>query len=186
MPSLSRADHRTSPPLLDIPRDYNAAHDLIGRNLEAGRGAKLAYIDDAGSYTYDVLEARSNRVANALRALGVGREERILLCMLDTFDLPCVFLGAIKAGIVPVLVNTLLTVADYEFMLADSRARIAIVSAPLAAAIAPALERVATFEQMIVAGADAAEHPRLDVLLETAAPVAEIAPTVADEPCFWL
>ena len=49
MPSLSRADHRLSPPLVEIPRDYNAAHDLIERNLAAGRAKKIAYIDDGGS-----------------------------------------------------------------------------------------------------------------------------------------
>ncbi|MBI5618046.1 MAG: benzoate-CoA ligase family protein [Gammaproteobacteria bacterium] len=186
MPSLSRADHRVSPPILDIPRDYNAAHDLITRNLDAGRGAKPAYIDDAGSYTYDVLEARSNRVANVLRAQGLQREERLLVCMLDTFDLPCVFLGAIKAGIVPVLVNTLLTPGDYEYLLGDCRARVAVVSAPLVGQVAPSLGRVATLEQLIVAGDGPAEHPRLDVLLEAAVPTTEIAATVADEPCFWL
>jgi len=45
MPSLSTADHRVSPPRIEIPRDYNAAHDLIERNLQAGRAGKLAYID---------------------------------------------------------------------------------------------------------------------------------------------
>ena len=48
MPGLSSADHRVSPPLIEIPRDYNAAHDLIERNLRAGRGAKVAYVDDHG------------------------------------------------------------------------------------------------------------------------------------------
>ena len=66
MPSLSTADHRASPPRIHIPRDYNAAHDLIERNLAAGRAAKTAYIDDAGAYTYGDLAERVNRCANAL------------------------------------------------------------------------------------------------------------------------
>src|SRR5689334_12644945 len=52
MPSLSKADHRVSPPQVAIPRDYNAAHDLIERNLVAGRAEKTAFIDDHGAYTY--------------------------------------------------------------------------------------------------------------------------------------
>ena len=51
MPSLSTADHGLSPPRVDIPRDYNAAHDLVERNLAAGRAGKIAYIDDAGHAT---------------------------------------------------------------------------------------------------------------------------------------
>ena len=105
MPSLSTADQRARPPRVEIPRDYNAAHDLIERNLGAGRAGKIAYIDDAGSYTYGELGARVNRCANALTALGLSPEQRVLLCHLDTIDFPAVFLGAIKAGIVPIAAN---------------------------------------------------------------------------------
>ena len=44
-----------------------------------------------------------------------------MLALLDTLDWPTAFLGAIKAGVVPVPVNTLMTEDDYRFMLADSR-----------------------------------------------------------------
>ena len=102
MAGLSKADHSVSPPLIDIPRDYNAAHDLVERNLVAGRGGKVAYIDDQGRYTYAELADRANRAANALVGLGLEMESRIMLAHLDTIDFPSVFLGAIKAGIVPV------------------------------------------------------------------------------------
>ncbi len=131
MARLSQANHRSSPPELDIPRDYNAAHDLVERNLVAGRGSKLAFIDDAGRYTYADLAERVNRAANALTGLGLALEDRVMLCHLDTIDWPATFLGAIKAGIVPIAVNTLLTPADYEFMLNDSRAKALVVSAAL-------------------------------------------------------
>src|SRR5512132_3639556 len=121
MPVLSTADHRVSPPRIDIPREYNAAHDLIERNLKAGRADKVAFIDDAGSITYGDLAKRVNRFANALVRLGLEQEQRIMVCMLDTVDWPTVFLGAIKAGVTPIAVNTLLTTSDYEYMLRDSR-----------------------------------------------------------------
>ena len=69
-----------------IPREYNAAVDLIDRNLKAGRGGKLAYIDDAGRYTYGELSERVNRVANSLVTLGIRREDRVALALLDTID----------------------------------------------------------------------------------------------------
>jgi benzoate-CoA ligase len=139
MAGLSTADQRVSPPRIDIPRDYNAAHDLIERNLQAGRAAKIAYIDDHGSYSYGELAQRVNRCSNALVGLGLEAEQRVLLCILDTIDFPTAFLGSIKAGIVPIAANTLLTTADYEYMLRDSRAHALIVSAPLLTAFAPLL-----------------------------------------------
>jgi len=110
---------------------YNAAADLIDRNLAAGRGAKLAFIDDRGRYSYAELAERVGRFANGVRRLGVHPEQRILLCLYDTIDFPTVFLGAIKAGVVPVAVNTQLSPEEFAFMLADSRARAVVVSAPL-------------------------------------------------------
>src|SRR5215472_15502576 len=131
---LSRADHSHVPPRIDIPRRYNAAHDLFERSLQAGRGGKTAYIDDRGRYTYAELATRVNRAANALLALGIVPEQRVLLALHDTIDFPTVFLGAIKAGIVPIAANTLLTAKDYRYILDDSRAVALIVSPPLVAA----------------------------------------------------
>ena len=102
-------------PQIVLPRDYNAAVDLIERNLKAGRGAKIAFRDDRTALTYAELAERVDRAANALRGLGIEPEQRVLLCLLDTVDFPTLFLGAIKAGIVPVPVNTLLTTAGLRF-----------------------------------------------------------------------
>ncbi len=74
MPSLSTADHRVSPPRIEIPRDYNAAHDLIERNLRAGRAGKLAYIDDAGRV--HVRRARRARESMRQRADGARPARR--------------------------------------------------------------------------------------------------------------
>src|SRR5438128_1724730 len=109
---LSTVDHSTSPPQLRFPREYNAAHDFIERNLRAGRADRTAFIDDAGRYTYGELAARVNRCAHALRALGLQPEQRILLVLHDGIAFPSLFLGAIKAGIVPIAVNTMLTAND--------------------------------------------------------------------------
>lgn len=88
---------------------YNAAADLIGRNLEAGRGGKIAVIDDRGEYGYADLARRAGGFAAALGRLGIAREQRILLCLYDGIDFPTAFLGAIRAGIVPVAINTQLS-----------------------------------------------------------------------------
>ena len=86
-------------------------------NLSAGRADKPAFIDANGSWTYGQLADRVARFGAMLRAKGVRREERILICLLDTIDWPTAFLGALKAGVVAVPVNTLMTENDYAFML---------------------------------------------------------------------
>src|SRR5918999_4186784 len=116
---------------MELPRDYNAAVDLVGRNLAAGRGSKVAYIDDAGTCTYAELAERVERAANVLLSMDIRREERIGIAMLDSADWAALFLGAIKAGIVPVAMNTLLTPSDYEYQLNDSRARALFMSSAL-------------------------------------------------------
>jgi benzoate-CoA ligase len=186
MSGLSRVDHSVSPPAIEVPRRYNAAHDLIERNLAAGRGDKVAYVDDAGRCTYAELAVRVNRAANALVGLGLGMDDRIMLCHLDTVDWVAVFLGAIKAGIVPIAVNTLLTPADYEFMLNDSRAKALVVSGELLPQFTPILERCPHATRVIVSGANAQGRTRLQELLAQAAASFTAAPTNADDPCFWL
>src|SRR6201984_3324805 len=111
-----------------IPRSYNFAADIIERNLKAGRANKTVYIDPRGSWTYGELAERVDRFGHVLRSLGVRREERILLALLDTIDWPTAFLGAIKAGVVPIPVNTLMTGDDYRFHLAGCPAE-ALVAA---------------------------------------------------------
>ena len=98
---------------------------------KAGRADKPAYIDPRGTWTYGQLADRVARFAAVLRALGVRREERVLIALLDTIDWPTAFLGCLKAGVVAVPVNTLMTEDDYRFMLADSRARVLVVSEAL-------------------------------------------------------
>jgi len=66
VPSCSTADHSVSPPFVRIPRDYNAAYDLIERNLSAGGAARLAYMDDAGQYTFAQLAERVDRFGSGL------------------------------------------------------------------------------------------------------------------------
>jgi benzoate-CoA ligase len=166
-------------------RGYNAAADLIDRNLESGRGDKIAIRDDSGVYTYRQLAERVDRFANVLRAKQIAPEQRILVCLTDSIDFPTVFLGAIKAGVVPVAVNTLLKPADYDFMLRDSRARMLVVSESLWPSVESIVDRGA-LEFVVVSGKEAHGHALLSELMTVAAPMARTAPTNADDPCFWL
>ncbi len=173
-----------------IPRDYNFAADILKRNLDAGRADKIAYVDHRGAYSYGDLAARVERFGHVLRSLGLRREERILICLTDTIDWPTAFLGAIKAGVIAVPVNTLLTEDDYRFMLDDSRARLVVVSEELYPKFAEAIAASKDLAQVIVSGVDAHGHHRFADLLDGAKngtkTDAVTAPTTRDDMCFWL
>ena len=172
-------------------RDYNFAADILKRNLDAGRAGKLAYIDhrqgstDQG-WTYGDLAKRVERFGHVLRSLGLRREERVLLCLLDTIDWPTAFLGAIKAGMVPVPLNTLLTADDYRFMLDDSRARLLVVSDELYPKFVQAIAASANRPHVIVSGANTHGHEQFEALLAGVTSDPVTAPTVCDDMCFWL
>ena len=208
---LARVDRSTTPSTIELPREYNATVEFIDANLAKGRAAKVAFIDAEGRYTYGDLAERVNRAGNALRALGAGMETRVLMCMLDGIDFPAVFWGAIKAGCVPIPINTLLTAGDYAHLLRDSRARIVVVSDALLARFTTALEDQPHVEHVVVAGDEAPgdapaeaistgsgggpESPtdvgepgrhRLAALLADASPRLDAAPTTCDDVAFWL
>jgi len=185
-PGLSSVDRSAVPPRLEFPGLYNAAADLIEPNLAGGRAKRIAVIDDRGAYTYGDLAKRVNRAGNALRALGIGPEQRVMLIQLDTVDFPALFLGAIKIGAVPVPVNTLLTADDYAFMLRDSRARVLVVSAPLYDKLKPALKDQPWLEKIVITGGKAAGCLEFDKLTKRASDKLEAAPTTADDAAFWL
>src|SRR5258708_235949 len=173
-------------PAAAIPRVYNFADDILRRNLDAGRASKPAFIDPRGSWTYGELAERVLRFGHMLRNLGIAPEDRILLCLTDTIDWPTAFLGAIKAGVVAVPVNTLLNENDYRFMLNDSRAKLLVVSEELYGRFAPLIKTCPDLKAVIVSGVDSHGHGRLEALLESASGPDHTAPTTCDDMCFWL
>lgn len=165
---------------------YNACADLLDRNLEAGRGDKLAFVDPHRSLTYAALGQGSRRFANALMRLGLRREERLALLMTDTVDFPVAFLGAIRAGIVPIPLNTMLGPEQYAYMLSDSRARALVVSDALHAAVQPALAAAPDLAHVIVAGGQTEGALSFDDLLAGESADFATAATQADDIAFWL
>jgi 4-hydroxybenzoate-CoA ligase len=166
---------------------YNACTDLLDRNVDEGRGDKVAFIDPRRSLTYGQLQADTRRFARVLNALGLRREERIALAMLDTVDMPVAFLGAIRAGIVPVPLNTMLSTEQYRYQLEDSRARALVVSGALLPVIEPAISGLPDLAHVMVADGQAKEpHGELAPALAAEPADFPTARTQADETAFWL
>jgi 4-hydroxybenzoate-CoA ligase len=173
-------------------RPYNAAADLIDGNIARGLGDKIAFNDGARSLSYRELQDKAYRFGSALRKLGVREENRILLIFHDTVDYPVAFLGAMRAGIIPIPLNTLLTSEQYAYAFADSRAVAAVVAATLAPTVLPLRSRLPHLRNVIVVEADAQARDELrdvlffDDLLQSAEAAALTAETISDEVAFWM
>src|SRR5512132_1186618 len=141
-----------------LPERYNVS-TILDRNLDAGRGGKVAVRSGDREVTYEQLLADACAAGRAFRALGIGREQRVLLVLDDTPAFPAAFLGAIRAGMVPVPLNPLFKPDDYHYLLADSDARAVIVDLELLDKVREALAGHDQPVELLVAGG-AAEGAR--------------------------
>jgi 4-hydroxybenzoate-CoA ligase len=165
---------------------YNAVTYLLDRNVDDGRGDKPVFSDGTATLSYGALQAESCKLANLLHRLGIRREERVAMLMLDTVAFPIVFLGAMRAGIVPVPFNTLLTADQYAYVLADSRARVLFVSEALLGVVKDLLGRLPDLAHVVVVGQNAHGYLKFaDEIARESGTFATVA-THRDEPAFWL
>ena len=171
----------------EVPRDYNFAADVLQTQSCRRPRRQAGLYRRHGTLTYGQLADRVARFAAALRGLGLHREERVLMALTDTVDWPTAFLGCLKAGIIAVPVNTLLTEDDYRFMLADSRAKCLVVSEALFPKFAKLIKESPDLEHVIVSGDNPhGLHGCFDDLVAAAEPEPYTAPTTCDDMAFWL
>ena len=163
-----------------LPDRYNAAVDILDGAVEAGHGAKAAIRTTAGEWTYAEVQELANRWGSALPELGAGVEDRVLMAMLDGPEFAATFFGSIKAGAVPIPVNTNLKAEDYAYYLADSRAKVAVISEALLPALQEAAARQPHLKNLLVA------ESSWRLAVDAAAPELTPADTGRDDMCFWL
>ena len=167
---------------------FNFARHLLDANR--ARAPSIAYIDDQERMSYGELDERVRRLSAALLALGVRREERVLLLMHDNNDWPVAFLGALYAGVVPVAVNTLLSVDDYAYILAHCRAQGAIVSQALVPMLERAMQQAPHELKFLLVSRPEGALPKDGLALRDALagnrPLEHAAQTGPEDIAFWL
>jgi benzoate-CoA ligase family protein len=174
-----------------VPERYNAAR-LLFHNLDAGRGGKAAIICGDRTFTYARLCELACRVGNGLAAMGLARGSRVLLVMLDTPEYVAAIFGALRAGFVPVLVNTLSPPELVAYYLCDSGAEAAVVHDSLANLLDHADVGASRLRNLVVVGEgvvpplEFVEVSRWDAW--TAASRAELDEVAMhpDEMAFWM
>jgi benzoate-CoA ligase family protein len=171
----------------ELPPEFNAATHFVDRHVREGRGHKIAIECGDKQVTYDQLLERVNRFGNALKKLAVRPEERVALLLLDTPEFFYSFFGGIKIGAVPIPLNTLLKPAEYQYMLNDCRARVAIVSESLYPQIQAIPKGNLRYLQKIVIAGEAPQGTEsLQSLLGASSTQLEAEATSKDDAAFWL
>src|SRR5271167_1160989 len=175
-------------------RTYNAVADFVDAPVARGLSEKVAFIDADRSLTYGELKARTCRFATALKNLGVRPEERLAVLLYDTVDFPVAFWGGVRAGIVVLPLNTLLTPEQHAYILNDSRASAIVAAAPLAKTLLRILDRLPHLRTIILVNASAEDRAAFadrdvydfaDLMMN--GPATEFAaPTLSDEVAFWM
>lgn len=174
------------------PERFNFAQHLLACN--AARPDKTAFVDDTSTLSYGQLAQQLRCLATGLGALGLRREERVLLLMHDNTDWPVSFLGCLYAGVVPVAVNTLLTAADYAYMLEHSRAQAVLVSGALLPTLNEALAKarhevgavLVSRPNTPLTNPPTSGQQDLAQFIQAHKPQDQAANTGADDPAFWL
>ena len=173
-----------------LPEQYNASRILFD-NLAAGRGDRTAILSPAGDATWSALCDAACRFGNALRARGLNPGDRVLLLLDDTAVCPAALFGAIRAGFVPVLVNTLSTRDLVRFYLEDSGATVAVVESGLCALFDRETVAGTALGTVVVANGPVPDGLPVaagawPALLADAAPDLPEAPTKRDDMAFWM
>ena len=175
-------------PFLDgpIPEQLNITAYLADRQVELGRGEQVAYLTDDGPLTYADLAVLQNRYGNLLAAGGVEIENRVAMILYDSPDLIAGFLGAVKIGAVPVVLNPYAPLDLYVYFLNDSRAKTLIVEDAVWQHLAARREECPALKNVLVRGEKKNRATGLVSRLKKVSPELAAAPTHKDDMCYWL
>lgn len=173
--------------MIALPKAFNAADYFVDRNVREGRGVKTALECGDERVSYRQLLERTNQSANVLRQLDVRPGERVVLVLSDSPEFLYCFFGAIKIGAVAVPINTQLKPAEYEYVLNDTQARIAVVSEAVISQLRSISQRNLKYlREMVVVGEASPHHLSFHELVTSASLDFEAQATAKDDPAFWL
>ena len=179
-----------------FPERFNMAAYFLDDRIREGKGDRVAVYYEDQKFTYAEVQRMANRVGNALLALGLNMEDRVLIVLPDSIEFVAAWFGAAKIGAVITMVNTILPTSDYEYYLDYTRAKVAFVHSSVMDRFAPAASRSRFLKHMVVAGDDFSgcligiEGQSSVISYEEAVGGAsdqlETAPTLRDDLAIWL
>lgn len=173
-----------------MEENENASIYFVDRHVSSERGDNVAFRETFGDnreISYRALSKSTGQVASALGAVGINREERAVMLVLDQIEFPQIFWGCLKAGVVPIPLNTLLSTSVYDVILRDSRATILFISEELLPEVLPIIEDNPYLRKIVVVGKEPAPKDMVS-FDEFIAGHTSIEPlqVSSDEIAFWL
>ena len=171
---------------LEFPERFNMAWYYLDRNVEEGRGDKRCLFWRDEAYTYREVQARANRFGNALRALGVDVEDRVLLVLPDCPEFAFAWFAAAKVGAVIAMVNPALPAEDLAYYFQYTRAKVAVVDGSTLARIDPLRDSFPYLRHLVVVGVDPGRHVSFAESCAKGWDRLENADTHRDDPAIWL
>ncbi|MGP0095166.1 MAG: benzoate-CoA ligase family protein [Xanthobacteraceae bacterium] len=178
-------DQTHRPTVFRFARSFNVAVPFIDRHVEQGRGSRIAIRSVAEDVSYAALAERVARCGNALLGLGVSPGARLLMVVKDCPEFFYAFWGAIKAGIVPVPLNTLLRAEEYKFLIEDSACAALVYSSEFAGEVESALA-LAVHRPRHVVPIEVGEGQSILSMMGEAPAALNASPASAGGECFWL
>lgn len=184
------------------PNLYNLALDCIDKHAEVLQNKHhiaLVYLKEDPvtgllrepplRLSYSSLQGLTNAMANAFTSLGLARGSRVALRLENSVEFPISFLGAVKAGLIPIPTSAQLTWPELEFLLQDSEAAALVAGSGLLPK--EMLEnKPETLREILYLAEKEEVLPtgvrRWQDLLKTADATFKTEPTPADAPAFWL
>ena len=165
------------------PERLNLASEVLG-STAAADPSRVALVGEQGQTTYDSLEHAVNRVAAGLRECGVAPGDRILIQMGNSVEFAAAFLGAVKLGAIPALVNSLLTAAELRPVIEQTQPKLIFTQASRAEPVRE-LRRAGLGAGVVCAGGGAAETEiAFESLGSCAGTTVPFADTQSGEPAF--
>ena len=165
---------------------HNETDRFLDYHVNNGRGGNIAIVSGDKEITYKEVLANSNRTANALKSLGLGLEDRVLICTLDGPEFVYTFFGAMRIGSVPIPTNTMWMPADYLYVLNDSRAKVLVVSKELLPSFLEHKDKYLYLKKILVIDGPAEGLDDFMTFIAGFSPECESAPTSQNDMAFWL
>src|SRR6201999_3155360 len=147
-----------------MPERYNASRILFD-NLAKGNGERTALTGPGGTRSYAELCAEASRWGHGFISLGLKRGDRILMFLDDTPVYPAAFFGAVRAGFVPLLINTLTPPDLLQFYLSDAGATVAVADAEFTSRFNAEACKDTPLRTLIVTNGAAGEHAVVQALI---------------------
>lgn len=176
-PPIPWPGYRSAPPRL------NLAVEVLDATIARGAGPHVALLGDHGTTSYESLQRQVHALAAGLIALGLRRGDLTLIKMGNSVEFAVAFLASVKLGVIPVLVNSLLTAGELQSVLAETQPKL-VFTEPSRADAVRALQSAALFEQVVCVGESRADEINFQSLLNNISNAPPAAETRSDEPAF--